>query len=121
MQTIAATFRVPSTPRYIAAALEGLTRLNMQQLRARPRPPLYKCGIRYARDVGETWDSADICTKRGYGDCEDLACWRAAELRLAGVPAKAVVVRSHTPGVAWHCVVRHANGRLEDPSRKLGM
>jgi len=56
---------------------------------------------------------------RGGGDCEDLAAWRAAELRIAGEPARVVVVRS-APGVL-HAVVRRANGRIEDPSRRLGM
>ena len=120
MPYVAAQLRIPSNKAAIDASLEGLVRLNLQQLRARPRPELYKSGVRYRRDTGETWDSADIVYRRGYGDCEDLAAIRAAELRLAGVPARAVVRHSSTPGVAWHCVVQ-VGRRYEDPSARLGM
>lgn len=118
---VAATLRVPSNVGAINAALEGLTSLNQQLLRAGRCGPLYKAGVRYRRDHGETWDACTIVKQRGWGDCEDLASWRAAELRNAGIAARAVVVRSRTPGVAWHCVVRLPNGKIEDPSAKLGM
>ena len=121
MPYVAATIRVDSNAPAINAALEGLVALNCEQMRRRKFPPLYASGIRYKRDKGETWDSAQVCMRRGYGDCEDLAAYRAAELRCQGIPARAVVMRSRTPGVAWHCVVRLPNGRIEDPSRKLGM
>ena len=121
MPYVAASMRIDSSAPAINAALEGLVALNMSQMRARKFPPLYASGIRYRRDQGETWDSAQVCIKRGYGDCEDLAAYRAAELRCRGVPARAVVRRSRTPGVAWHCVVCLPNGQYEDPSKKLGM
>ena len=121
MSYVAATMRIDSNAPAINAALEGLVRLNQSQMARGNIPPLYKSGIRYKRDHGETWDSCKVCLARGCGDCEDLACYRAAELRQKGIPARAVVMRSRTPGVAWHCVVRLPNGRIEDPSRKLGM
>jgi len=117
---VAATFNVPSNKPSLDAALEGLVRLNVAQRRAGV-PALYSSGVRYRRDKGETWDSAQICCRRGWGDCEDLAAWRAADLRLRGIPARAVVQRSKTPGVSWHAVVQLPNGRIEDPSRRLGM
>jgi hypothetical protein len=57
--------------------------------------------------------------RRGGGDCEDLATWRAAELRAVGEPARVIVYRS-APSVL-HAVVRRGDGRIEDPSRRLGM
>ena len=126
MATVSATLRVNSDKASIDAALEGLTRLNMVQLRAhgaqgRPVPPLMRAGVRWRRDKGETWDTIDIVRQRGYGDCEDLAAWLAAELRLKGIAAKAVVKRSRTPGVAWHAVVQLPSGAISDPSARLGM
>ena len=121
MPYVAATMRINSTAPSINAALQGLVALNKSQMRSGKIPPLYQSGIRYRRDAGETWDSCQVCLRRGYGDCEDLAAYRAAELQCAGIPARAVVMRSSTPGVAWHCVVRLPGGRIEDPSRKLGM
>lgn len=120
---VAATIEVPSNEAAINAALEGLVGLNVVILRqGRGRiPSVYKAGVRWKRDVGETWDTVDKVLERGYGDCEDLAAWRAAELRLQGVKARAIVRPSRTQGVAWHAVVLLPSGQVEDPSRKLGM
>lgn len=120
MSYVAATFNVPSNKPSLDAALEGLVRLNVAQRKA-GLPELYKTKVRYRRDQGETWDSGAICLRRGWGDCEDLAAWRAADLRCAGIPARAVVLRSRTPGVSWHAVVCLPGGKYEDPSKKLGM
>lgn len=121
MPYVAASFDVPSDKESLDAALEGLVRVNLVQLRRRPRSPLYRSQVRYRRDKGETWDAADKVYARRWGDCEDLAAIRAAEYRIAGVAARAVVRRSRSPGVAWHCVVQLPGGRYEDPSLRLGM
>ena len=126
MPVVAARIAVQSNKPALDAALEGLVRLNLQMFRAasqagRPVPSVYKAGIHWQRDQGETWDTADIVRRRGYGDCEDLAAWRAAELRMQGIPAAAVVRQSNSPGVAWHAVVALPGGKFEDPSAKLGM
>lgn len=55
----------------------------------------------------------------GYGDCEDLAAARVAELRVkAGIKAVPWLKKK---GKIWHVLVRYPDGTLEDPSRKLGM
>jgi hypothetical protein len=83
-------------------------------------PPIYTAGVRYVRrDPGERWQTPTETMRRGGGDCEDLSIWRAAELRLNGEAARVIVYRS-APGVL-HAVVRRADGRIEDPSRRLGM
>lgn len=114
---------VPATEPALNAALEGLVRVDGEILKdAKGRvSPLYEAGVRYRRETPgrEDWRNVEEVRAAGVGDCEDLAAWRAAELRFQGEPARAVAVPSG-PG-KWHAVVRRADGSLEDPSRKLGM
>jgi len=109
--------------------LEGLTALNERILAAiRPDlPALYASGVRYRAEPPdqENWDPADVVHGRGWGDCEDLAAWRAAELRLAGeddARADCYVSRVRPDGRrVWHAVVVRDDGSVEDPSLVLGM
>jgi hypothetical protein len=106
----------------------------------RPLPTIYdafRAGkLRYARErewifvrsgvmraVGrEDWIDAVEALRIGKADCEDLACWRAAELRNLGMPARVVFsVRRRPKGRLFHIVVERGDGQLEDPSRALGM
>lgn len=118
--------------RELSAALAFLTVIDCMQLLWHPRiPSLYRSGVRYQREDTkrcwaprnggcEDWLTIREVLAQGLGDCEDLACWRAAELRVrAGEPATAVAIR--VPRVGWHIVVRRADGSIEDPSKKLGM
>lgn len=110
---------VPVTKRALDGALEGLVRIQGAILTQRV-PLLYQSGVRYQRELGtEHWQTVQETLKKGYGDCEDLASWRAAELRRRGVPASAVAVR--TGPRRYHAVVLWPDGRIEDPSKKLGM
>lgn len=101
-------------------ALDALTKLCEMELRARSFPKLYASGVKYRREGfgKERWQVPSETVKLGCGDCEDLAAWRAAELRVAGIKARAICVRVR-PGLI-HCVVQTERGR-EDPSKKLGM
>jgi hypothetical protein len=58
-------------------------------------------------------------------NCEDLACWRTAELREQPKPVKAKPFakwRQKPDGAyAYHALVLLPDGRLEDPSLVLGM
>jgi len=111
------------------AALLGLQSadeviLRRAAARGRPLPPLYRSGVRYRLEAPgtESWDTADRCLRRGWGDCEDLAAWRAAELRVSGGDPRAhVTIVPTSQARQWHAVVRRGDGRLEDPSRRLGM
>lgn len=106
----------------IAGALEALTRINIGQMRGGlPWPGIYRSGVRYEREIpggAETWQSARDLLQTRRGDCEDLACARAAELRIQGVKCRAIVVRADG---GYHAVVQYLNGRIEDPSARLGM
>jgi hypothetical protein len=117
------TFDIPASAATISAALEGLVATNYVIL-SRSRNPikLYRSGVRYrpeARGV-ENWLTIPQVIKAGVGDCEDLAAWRAAELRFwLGLPARAICYRSGRR--KFHAVVAYPDGTIEDPSRKLGM
>lgn len=100
-------------------ALTGLTAMNLALMAGGGIPRLYRAGVVYRRERPDRWATADIVMARGFGDCEDLAAWRAAELRMAGENAIADV-RQVAPR-KWHAVVVRADGTIEDPSRKLGM
>lgn len=123
----------PASRARMLPALEALTSLNEELAEEHEQEtgtavrPLYSTGVRYkAEPPGvEDWDSFRIVYPRGWGDCEDLACIRAAELRRAGEPsARADTYRSRVrpDGTAvWHAVVVRGDGTLEDPSALLGM
>ena len=88
-------------------------------------PPLYKSGVRYRRESPkrERWLRSDEVLEVGYGDCEDLAAWRAAELRQRGLPAKVIVKKTGPRKFHALVAVPTETGRwiTEDPSRRLGM
>lgn len=115
-----AVLELPDDAAVVAAAVEGLVCANAVIMRRATLPWLYKSGIRYRRDKREEWTNAATVLHRRWGDCEDLSAYRAAELRVrAGEPARCVVKR--TGPRTLHVLVRRADGRIEDPSRKLGM
>jgi hypothetical protein len=87
-------------------------------------PHLYKAGVRYvpqSKDACAFVKPSVVMARKG-GDCKQLVLWRLAELREAGINA--------TPRILWvenvsgfraHAILRHPNGRSEDPSLNLGM
>jgi len=113
--------------RMLRPVLAALSNLNARILTDRPDiPPLYGSGVRYAPEPQgrEDWDPADVVHDRGWGDCEDLAAWRAAELRMAGEDARADCYPSRVRADGsrvWHAVVVREDGTVEDPSLILGM
>ena len=120
--------------------LEALCKINDGHLAERAYPPLYESGVRYQRELGtEEWLDIPSIIEARWGDCEDLACWRVAELRRQGHHAGPYVRYRSLDGVFhYHALVmryrrvlaRGPKGRLverfvpdkvEDPSKKLGM
>lgn len=107
----------------LAPLLDALSALNLRYLRELWMP-LYRSGVRYQREGRgqESWATVPIVLQRGVGDCEDLSCWRAAELRLSGIDARAIALeRPRRHGRLYHVVVRLPDGSIEDPSKRLGM
>ena len=108
----------------IEEALQALNQLvarNMLQAKRKRYPALYKSGIRYVREPSgvENWQTLREAHRTKQADCEDLAAIRCAELRAAGEKAR-IVLRVVRPGLV-HILVKRANGKLEDPSKRLGM
>lgn len=115
-------FDVEASGFTLGALLEALTVINVGLLEKSSFPPLYQSGVRYRREPkgSERWKRITRTFRDGHGDCEDLAAWRAAELRQAG-ELGAVAIALRTGPKLWHAVVWRENGDVEDPSRKLGM
>ncbi len=117
--------------------LEALTMANVAYLlecRARgvDVPLLYQSGVRYLAepDGRDEWQDIPDTLARSTGDCEDLACWRVAELRVCFNQRRArrgITVthyadpKSGADVTLYHILVLHEDGTVEDPSRILGM
>jgi len=125
-----ATFDIPDRlgAHALDAALEGLVEVGVAELTSPAVgggewPTLYTSGVRYQRERDtEDWLPPSSVMAAGWGDCEDLASWRTAELRVSGEDptARAIVIRSGPR--TWHAVVERENGAyIEDPSAVLGM
>lgn len=114
--------------------LEALTKCNQVYLARNPNTiKLYDSKVVYQPEFGtEEWQDIPTTLARGWGDCEDLAAFRCAELRHEGIHAMPHI-RWRQVGKSWrfHALLQwpptvDANGnvrpgRIEDPSRRLGM
>lgn len=107
--------------------LTALMTIDVDWLRAHPETPgIYDSHVRYEEEpVGqEDWQDIPTSLRLGVSDCEDLSCWRAAELRvrfgLAAWPTFTYKLRSNG-SYLYHITVRHPSGETEDPSRRKGM
>jgi hypothetical protein len=108
------------------AGLEALTRLDESMLTEGRVPTFHegvKQGVRWKPEPpgAERFDHAGVVLGRKWGDCDDLAPWRAASMRHTGEDPEAIarVVRSGPH--RWHAVVQRGDGSFEDPSREAGM
>jgi hypothetical protein len=112
--------------------LEALTVANIAYLLKHPHTPnLYESGVRYEEEPAnrDEWQDIPDTIARRTGDCEDLASWRVAELRVRGGEPQAThaITVAELPNASgetvttYHIRVLHEDGSVEDPSRKLGM
>jgi len=114
------------SPATIAAALEASTVAN-EALAQRGALPDIEHAIRDKLirwrpepfTDGEHFDLAPEVLRRGWGDCDDLAPWLAAQLRHEGEDARAIAVRSGP--TKYHAVVEREDGQILDPSKWAGM
>jgi hypothetical protein len=115
-----------SQQEHLVAPLAALTALNEVYLHEHPNTPhLYEAGVRYSREgkyrLGrqkEKWLPIPLLYILHHGDCEDLSAALAAFYRVKGINAIPVAIES---SVGFHIVVRMPDGKIEDPSRVLGM
>ena len=103
--------------------LQALAVHNAAFIRAGLVPPLYRSKVRYRQEKTESFQDALCVYRQGWGDCSNLAAWRAGELLLSGeLAAIHVRWREYDDGQrGYHVLVRRADGVIEDPSRLLGM
>jgi hypothetical protein len=111
---------------FIKPLLDALVTVNRLYLRAHHVPPLYQSGVRYMQEPAdgrpEEFAAIPVVLSRGWGDCDDLAPYRVAELQEAGEKAKIRITwRRVGKRRTYHVLVRRGDGRIEDPSRLLGM
>lgn len=106
----------------ILALLERLVRRNVVLISHGHIPPLYQSGVYYEKEPPgqDNWLDCEETLRAGKGDCEDLGCWLAGQLRANGDHRARAVVKDVRPGLK-HVQVRDGRNRLLDPSRVLGM
>jgi hypothetical protein len=107
------------------AALESVTLADQAQL-ARGLPTAAEAiarGVRWKPEPpgDEHFDLAGTVLRRGWGDCDDLAPWHAASLRMSGEDPEAMAFVRRSGPNRWHAVVQRSNGQVDDPSRAAGM
>lgn len=113
--------------RTLDVMLDSLFRIDCLYLQAHPDTPwLYQSGIRYMEEPPgqEDWQDIPTCLKMGLADCEDVACWRAAEVTVRQGIRVRPFFREHKRkdgGMLYHILVGYPDGRIEDPSAILGM
>ncbi len=114
----------------LEALLDGLTEIDVNYLEAHPETPTIEAlahQLLYMEEpIGqEDWQDVPTCIRMGLLDCEDGACWDAAQDIVRGVPAKAVASKHATPngGVLYHITKKTfgAHPHTRDISRILGM
>lgn len=116
------------------ALMEGLVAVDVAYLVAHPQTALlYDTGVRYKEEPPgqEIWADIGHVLHSGSGDCDDLVGWRVAELRARGIDKNArgkfvayprvCQVAEGAPCTTYHVVVQRSDGRVEDPSIRLGM
>lgn len=110
----------------LKAMLEALVLANVFYLQRRPAtPPLYGAGVPYVAEPPgrDNWQDIPRTLALREGDCEDLATWRIAELRVRENENALPHVTAKKIGdfTLYHILVKRGDGSIEDPSRILGM
>lgn len=107
------------------AALESTTRLNEALIKEGSVPTFVQAAdsVRWKPEPPgqEHFDHAALVLGRGWGDCDDLAPWHAASLRVTGKDPGATAFVKRSGPKTWHALVRRSDGKVEDPSIRAGM
>ena len=100
------------------------------EIARRPVTPLYKSSVQFKpepkENLAEEFVDPYTLRERGYGDCDDLVISRLAEIYAQTgwrsitspnekMPAWPAVARK-LGTLDYHVMIRHADGREEDPS-----
>lgn len=123
--------------RAIEHLAEAYVKIAEDYLAAHPEIPLIlKSGVRYeytpmvktpdgrivpARD---RWQDVPTTYERKLGNCKEIATWRAAEQRRAGIAVRCKILHRIDPQTQrniYHVVDEYPNGQIEDLCPQLGM
>lgn len=113
----------PVDVRTLNIFVRALCAYNVLWLRTHPNAPnLYESGVRYkTQPMGcEHFAPIPLVLAAGSGDCDQLAPWRAAELRVRKGIKALPEVKQMGPGL-FHVFVRLPDRSVEDVSAHLGM
>jgi hypothetical protein len=107
-------------------ALEAVTRLNESLIRSGQVPTFEQAlanGIKWRPEPpgDERFDHAGIVMSRGWGDCDDLAPYKAASDRVTGKDRNAQAIVQRSGPALWHAVEQRGDGSIDDPSAMAGM
>lgn len=108
------------------AAVEFLVRVDQAEIKRYNLPSLYKTGIVYEHSEPRhdtAWKDAISAYDTGLGNCKVLAAYLIAWNRNRGIRCKPFLVQTINDDDTqdWHVAVEYADGRVEDPSKRLGM
>jgi len=116
------TCRMPDHGAVVNAMLEGFVRACQVIIESglAPVDPL-EARVRYQLEPAgqEDWKLPQNVMRDGWGDCEDLAGWRAAGLRATGEDPDATCVVMRTGPGKLHAVVMRGDGSVDDVCMEL--
>lgn len=113
----------PVDVRALNIFVRALCAYDVLWLQRHPEAPnLYESGVRYkTQPVGcEHFRPIPLIIAAGSGDCDQLAPWRCAELRVRKGIKAMPEVKQMGPNL-YHVFCRLPNGKVEDISARLGM
>ena len=101
-------------------AVERLIALNLELFSSVGYIPFnsYKRLLRYNLKGVNVYRSFPCLMRLGYGACHDLVAWLVASARYMGVRATPL---AYITGPNMIHIVAIVNGKVNDPSRELGM
>jgi len=110
----------------LGIALEAATRLAQHDIASGSIPPIedaIRGGITWQEEPPgeESFDKPSTVLERGWGDCDDLAPWLAAEMRETDFDAGASAIAIPSGHNTWHAIVEGSDGKVYDPSVWAGM
>jgi len=115
--------KLPDHAELVNRVLDGFVQASQLLVEAGlvPPDPLDVPGIEYRMEPPgeEDWKLAVNVIRDGWGDCEDLAMWRAGGMRATGQDPGAKVVVVQTGEHKLQAVVQLSDGSLSDPSKDL--
>jgi hypothetical protein len=114
------------SPEVIDPVLEAVTRLNQVMIENGDTPTasaLIEDGAEWRPEPpgDEMFDHGGTIAERGWGDCDDWAPLRAAELRNSGEDPGATAKVIPSGPNTYHAIVEKSDGTIDDPSVAAGM